>query len=80
VVIKKLLLLAKQDPSYAKVAASIYALFFLATSHREANIADLLSSVLKLSICQGSKAYVDGLIPSSEAIETINDLSSKGSI
>lgn len=73
VVVKKLLLLAKQDPSYSKIAARIHSLFFLATPHRGANTAELLSSVLKLSVGHGSKAYLDGLMPNSEAIQTIND-------
>ena len=73
VVIKKLLLLAKQDPSYTKIAARIHSLFFLATPHRGANLAEVLSSVLSLTLGQGSKTFVDSLIPNSEAIQVIND-------
>lgn len=72
-VIKKLFLLAKQHPSYVKIAARIHSMFFLATPHRGSNLADLLSSILKLAVGHGSKAYVDGLIPNSEAIHAIND-------
>lgn len=73
VVIKKLLLLAKQDPSYGKTAARIHTMFFLATPHRGSHLADLLSSVLKLAVGSGYKTYLDSLIPNSEAIQSIND-------
>lgn len=58
IVIKKLLLLAKQDPTYSRIAARIHSLFFLATPHRGADIANLLSRVLKLAVGHGFKAYV----------------------
>ena len=73
VVIKKMLLLAKQDPSYVRIACRIHSMFFLATPHRGSNLAELLSSVIKLAVGHGSKAYVDGLVPNSEASQAIND-------
>ena len=73
IVLKKVVLLARQDPLYHHVAARIHSLFFLATPHRGADSAQLLSKVIKLAAPIGSKAYVDGLIPNSDAIRVIND-------
>jgi len=73
VIIKKVLLLAKQDPLYHSVAARIHSMFFLATPHRGADSAQLLSNMLKLAVLYGSKPYVDNLIPKSDAIQVIND-------
>lgn len=72
-VIKKLLLLSKQDPRYFRIAARIHTMFFLATPHRGSHLADLLSSVLKVAVGPGYKAYVNSLIPNCEAIQAIND-------
>ncbi|KAK3939301.1 NACHT and WD domain protein [Diplogelasinospora grovesii] len=72
-VIKKMLLMAKHDPSCAGVAARIHTIFFLATPHRGSNMAPILKSMLRLVAGNASKAYVDSLVPSSETIQTIND-------
>lgn len=72
-VIKKVLLLAKQHPSYVKIAARVHSMFFLATPHRGSHLADVLSSILRLTVGAGSKSYVDSLMPNSEAIQVIND-------
>ncbi|KAI4162434.1 MAG: hypothetical protein LQ342_004000 [Letrouitia transgressa] len=73
VILKKVLLLARQDPLYHHIAARIHSLFFLATPHRGADSVQLLSNVLKITVPVGSKAYVDSLIPNSDAIQVIND-------
>ena len=73
VVLKKVLLLARQDPLYHHIAARIHSLFFLATPHRGADSAQLLSNMLKIAVPFGPKAYVDSLIPNSDAIQVIND-------
>lgn len=73
IVTKKALLLAKQDPTYANIANRIHSMFFLATPHRGANIAELLNKVLRVTPGQGSKAYVDSLLPNAEAVQAIND-------
>ncbi|KAI9848521.1 MAG: hypothetical protein M1837_007190 [Sclerophora amabilis] len=72
-VIKKVLLLAKQDPNYHQIAARIHSMFFLATPHRGADSARYLSNVIKISVSHGRKPYIDNLIPNSEAIQIIND-------
>lgn len=73
IVVKKVLILAKQDPSYHKMAARIHSMFFLATPHRGSDSASLLRNILQLSGAHGPKAYVENLVPNSEAIYTIND-------
>ena len=73
IVIKKVLLLARQDPLYHHIAARIHSMFFLATPHRGADSAQLLSNMLKVAVSHGPKAYVDSLIPNSDAIQVIND-------
>ncbi len=73
VIIKKVLLLARQDPLYHSIAARIHSMFFLATPHRGADSAQLLSKMLKLAVLYGSKPYVDNLMPNSDAIQVIND-------
>jgi WD40 repeat protein len=71
IVVKKVLILAKQDPNYHSMAARIHSMFFLATPHRGAPSAQRLGNILKLS--GGTKSYIENLIPNSEAIHTIND-------
>lgn len=71
IVVKKVLILAKQNPDYHKIATRIHSMFFLATPHRGSQSAQLLGNVLQLS--GGTKSYVENLIPNSEAIHTIND-------
>ena len=73
VVIKKMLLLARQDPIYHHVAARVHSMFFLATPHRGADSAQLLHNILRVAVSHGSKAYVDSLKPNSDAIQVIND-------
>ncbi|RAL05419.1 uncharacterized protein BO80DRAFT_499067 [Aspergillus ibericus CBS 121593] len=72
-VIKKALLLAKTNPTYSHIATRIHSLFFLATPHRGADMAKLLSTLLSLVRGKGSKPYVESLFPYSEVIQTIND-------
>lgn len=71
--IKKAFLLAKGDTQYHHVAGRIHSLFFLATPHRGADMANLLKNLLMLSPSDGAKPYVESLLPRSEAIQTIND-------
>lgn len=73
IVVKKVLILAKQDPSYHQLAARIHTMFFLATPHRGSDCASLLRKILQSSQTHGSKAFVENLVPNSEAIHTIND-------
>lgn len=68
--IKKAYILANQLPSYANLADRIRSLFFLATPHQGAGIAQLLSRALALA---GPRPFVDDLSPQSAMLQTINE-------
>ena len=70
IVIKKTLLLARQDPNCQKLLSRFHSMFFLATPHRGADSAQLLRKLLSVS---SSKAYVDDLTPGSLSSQLIND-------
>ncbi|KAK7416890.1 hypothetical protein QQX98_004948 [Neonectria punicea] len=72
-VIKKVLVLARRDPTFHDIGDRIHTLFFLGTPHRGADLAAFLSNVLRISFGHGSKAYVEALVPNSEAIQVTND-------
>ena len=72
-VIKKVLILAKQDSSYHKMAARSHSMIFLATPHRGSDSTSLLRNILQLSGAYGSKAHLENLVPNSEAIYAIHD-------
>ena len=73
IVIKKAFMLAKQDQSLSKLAARFHSMFFLATPHRGADSALLLSKLLQVSGPQSSKAFIRDLSPGSLANQMIND-------
>ena len=73
VVIKKALLLARQDPQYHSIASRFHSIFFLATPNRGAASAQFLLNATRLSFTHNDKAYVRDLVPHSTAIRAIND-------
>ncbi|KAI9705570.1 MAG: hypothetical protein M1836_006326 [Candelina mexicana] len=70
IVIKKTLLLARQDPHCQKLIGRFHSMFFLATPHRGADSAQLLQKLLSVT---SSKAYVEDLTPGSTSTQLIND-------
>ncbi|PMD42345.1 NACHT and WD domain protein [Hyaloscypha variabilis F] len=70
-VIKKMYLLARQDPIYQMLANRIHTIYFLATPHQGSSSAKLLSRVLRASY--SNRAYVMDLRQHSPAIQSIND-------
>ena len=70
-VIKKAYILAKQAGQFKALADRISHIFFLATPHRGADLAQLLSKIL--SIAPGSRPFVDDLNRNSLATQSIND-------
>ncbi|KAK4691880.1 protein SERAC1, partial [Lecanoromycetidae sp. Uapishka_2] len=70
-VIKKALMLAKQDAAYETLRERFHTIFFLATPHKGSDSAKLLNNVLQ--IAYSSRAYVADLERGSGAIQTIND-------
>ncbi|KAI0544447.1 hypothetical protein F4679DRAFT_37323 [Xylaria curta] len=70
-VIKKAYILARQLPEYSILADRIRAIFFLATPHQGAGIAQMLSRVLALA--PGSRPFVNDLSPQSGMLQSINE-------
>lgn len=70
-VIKKAFILGNQIPAFHALIARIYTMFFLATPHQGAKIAQTLSRVLALA--PGSRPFVQDLFPQSPVLQSIND-------
>ncbi|KAI1861138.1 hypothetical protein JX265_009757 [Neoarthrinium moseri] len=70
-VIKKAFIMGTQIPEFQSLVARTYAIFFLATPHQGADIAQTLSRLLALA--PGSRPFVNDLFPQSPALQSIND-------
>ena len=70
-VIKKAFILARQFQEFDSLARRVQAIFFLATPHRGADLAQTLSKVL--NIVSGSRPFVVDLQRNSLATQSIND-------
>ncbi|KAI8304311.1 hypothetical protein K4K59_012834 [Colletotrichum sp. SAR11_240] len=70
-VIKKAYNLSCQNPAFQSVASRVRAIFFLATPHQGADIANTLSRILAL--VPGSRPFVNDLLPQSPALQAINE-------
>ncbi|KAI9781781.1 MAG: hypothetical protein M1839_005774 [Geoglossum umbratile] len=72
-VIKQAYVLAKQDQNAQSLANRFHSIFFLATPHRGADVAQFLNSVVRASVLHSSKAYIRDIMPNSVAIQVTND-------
>lgn len=70
-VLKKAYILSHQDQEFRSLAHKIFAIFFLATPHQGAGIADTLARIL--SIAPGSRPFVQDLSPASPVLQYINE-------
>jgi WD40 repeat protein len=70
-VIKRAYILAKQKEEFFSIANRVRAIFFLATPHRGADLAQLLTKILNLSA--GQRPFVTDLHRNSLATQSIND-------
>jgi hypothetical protein len=73
-VVKRAYILARlpgQQVPFSSIASRVHAMLFLATPHRGADDARVLSNILRLSV--GSKQYVVDLQRNSHATQNIND-------
>lgn len=70
-VIKKAYILARQFTEYNTLAERVRAIFFLATPHRGADLASLLTKILHLT--SGVRPFVQDLHRNSLATQSIND-------
>lgn len=69
--IKRAYILAKQKKEFQPIADRTHAIFFLATPHRGADLAQLLSKILSLS--SGPRPFVEDLHRNSLTTQSIND-------
>lgn len=70
-VIKKAYILARQFQEFEQLAHRVNTIFFLATPHRGADLAQLLTRILSLS--SGARPFVTDLHRNSLATQSIND-------
>ncbi|TPX18252.1 uncharacterized protein E0L32_002761 [Thyridium curvatum] len=70
-VIKKAYSLGRQTPPFESVASRICALFFLATPHQGADLANSLDRILAL--IPGSRPFVKDIMPHSPVLQAINE-------
>lgn len=70
-VIKRAYIMARQNNEFVSTARRIQAIFFLATPHRGADLAQLLSRIL--SITFGQRPFVTDLHRNSRVIQSINE-------
>lgn len=69
--IKKAFILAQQVHEFASIADRVHTILFLATPHRGADMAALLSRILQ--VAHGERPFVQDLHRNSPAIQSIND-------
>jgi CheY-like chemotaxis protein len=72
-VVKTAFNLAKQNPRYQELSRRFHALVFLATPHRGADDATMLSNILRASTANASRRYTADLAPNSSNVEHINE-------
>ena len=69
--IKCTYIMARQKEGYEQLAQRVKAILFLATPHRRADLAQLLTKVLNVS--PGARPFVKDLHPNSLATQSINE-------
>lgn len=71
-VIKKAVILSRENPAYKTIGDRFHSLYFLATPHRGSDLAKALNNILRM-VFKDTKAYVTNLERSSEAQQIISD-------
>ncbi|KAL9628615.1 MAG: hypothetical protein Q9204_005780 [Flavoplaca sp. TL-2023a] len=72
-VMKKMYILARQDPALQSLSERISAMFFLATPHRGSDMAQLLGNILRASVTHSQKPFIADLERNGMACQIIND-------
>ncbi|KAI0199392.1 hypothetical protein F4808DRAFT_432983 [Astrocystis sublimbata] len=72
-VIKKVYILAQQDPRDHLLASRIQCMFFLATPHRGSESARLLNNILRASTVLSPRQYIVDIFKGSPSLQVIND-------
>jgi pimeloyl-ACP methyl ester carboxylesterase len=70
-VAKEAYILAQESSQYSRFGSSLRSIFFLATPHRGADLAHMLSKILNVG--PGTRPFVADLAPASVAIQAINE-------
>ena len=71
-VIKKAVILSRENPAYKTIADRFHSLYFFATPHRGSDFAKVLNNILKM-VFKTEKAYVTNLERNSEAQQVMSD-------
>ena len=71
-IIKKACIISKENPTYSDIDKRLHSIYFLATPHRDSDLAQTLNNVLGVSL-SGSRLFVTNLERGSEAIQILND-------
>lgn len=71
-VIKKAVILSRENPPYRTIGDRFHSLYFLATPHRGSDLAQTLNNILRM-VFRNPKAYVTNLERSSEAQQIMSD-------
>jgi len=66
-------ILGRQDPTFKSVVDRVYSIFFLATPHHGAAIAQTLSNLLAVVPGGGARPFVNDLLPLSPLLQSINE-------
>jgi hypothetical protein len=66
-------ILARQDASYQSLAKRFHAIYFLATPHRGSDLAQILNSILRISVSHTTRPYVADIERNSGLIQSINE-------
>ncbi|KAH9909774.1 hypothetical protein F4778DRAFT_712649 [Xylariomycetidae sp. FL2044] len=69
-VVKKAYILGHQEAEFLPIVDRVCSIFFLATPHQGAALAQTLS---KLALLAGARPFVDDLLPQSEMLQSINE-------
>lgn len=70
-VVKKAYIIAHQEPEFQSVVERVCSIFFLATPHQGAGIAQALANIM--SLAPGARPFIDDLLPSSPILQAINE-------
>ena len=66
-------LLARRDPACVSLAKRFHAMVFLGTPHRGSDFAQILNSILRMSVSHTARPYIANLEKNSEMLALIND-------
>lgn len=72
-VVKNAFIIGREHPEFQSTVQRICAIFFLATPHHGAAIAQTLDRLINLVSKSGSRPFVSDLLPHSQFLQDINE-------